>query len=111
MSSAVLLWGWARQWKPRLPPIAATVRWASEMGRATGLESSDLIPLRRAPRGVPADGVLATAVVGGFVGKALVLVRAWHSCADAVLVSALRFDGKWRRFKPRHDPACAKQAN
>ena len=67
------------------------------MGRATGLESSDLIPLRRAPRGVPADGVLATVVVGGFVDRDLMLVRAWHGCARSMWVSTLRFDGDMLR--------------
>ena len=45
----------------------------------------------------------AIEVVGGFVGKDLVLVRAWHSCADAIWVSALRFDGDMlRRTRFRH---------
>jgi len=45
----------------------------------------------------------AIEVVGGFVGRDLVLVRAWHSCADAIWVSALRFDGDMlRRTRFRH---------
>jgi len=45
----------------------------------------------------------AIEVVGGFVGRDLVLVRAWHSCADAMWVSALRFDGNTiRRTRFRH---------
>ena len=50
-----------------------------------------------------ADGVLATVVVGRFVDRDLVLVRAWPSCADAMWVSALRFDGDTvRRTRFRH---------
>lgn len=45
----------------------------------------------------------AIEVVGGFVGRDLVLVRAWHSCADAMWIFALRFDGNiLRRTRFRH---------
>jgi hypothetical protein len=37
--------------------------------------------------------VLAAKVVGGFVGKAWMLARAWHGCADAVWVFMFEFDG------------------
>jgi hypothetical protein len=38
----------------------------------------------------------AIEVVGGFVGRDLVLVREWHSYADAMWIFALRFDGEFR---------------
>jgi hypothetical protein len=39
------------------------------------------------------SGVLATTVVGGFVGRDRMLARACHGCAGAVWVSVFEFDG------------------
>ena len=36
----------------------------------------------------------AIEVVGGFVDRDLMLVRAWHGCAGSMWVFTLRFDGK-----------------
>ena len=45
----------------------------------------------------------ATAVVGRFVDRALMLVPVCRSCADAMWISALRFDGvRVRRTRFRH---------
>ena len=93
----------------------------SGTGRATGLESGDLVPLPSRYRGgaellavsgfrgsrleLPESArklsdcameaaFSATAVVGGFVGRDLVLVREWHSYADAMWVFALRFEAE-----------------
>jgi hypothetical protein len=74
-------------------PIALACSVDERGGARNRLESSDPVPLRRAPHGVLADGVLATVVVGGFVDRARIEVQSWHSCADVMWVSALRFDG------------------
>jgi hypothetical protein len=84
--------------------LAGSISGAGEV-ESSGLVRADRIIVRLrhggsgARRTIPATSAFsATAVVGGFVDRTLVRVRARPSCADAMRVSALQFDGRMLRL-------------